>query len=218
MLNVNKKHPRHIQRLKKKADIWAQRLGKLMGVRAIFLSGSVAQESAGKDSDIDFFFIAKHKQIWTARFFVFVWLKFYREIATPEDHAEKICPNHFISDKNLEIKEKDAYAANLFSHNIPLYDPDNIFPVFAKKNQHWVQRFGESFDKSYLKLEGSPMPHSKRRQVFCLLLESFLAFVQKKKIAFNPEKKLPGAKIILTENELRFHPRPKNKDFEASSS
>lgn len=184
-----------------------------MGVRAIFLSGSVSQGTATKNSDIDFFFIAKRKQIWTARFFVFVWLKAYREITSKQKHAEKICPNHFITEDALEIKEKDAYAANLFSHNIPLYDPDNIFPHFAQKNQPWVQKFGKSFEKTYLELSLPPVPYSKRKRICCQFLESLLQFLQKKKIQANPESHLPGAKIILTEQELRFHPKPKNKEF-----
>jgi len=99
-----------------KAKFWARILGLLPSVRAIFLSGSVAQGRATDSSDIDFFIIARHGQIWTARFFVFLILKIFRQIRTSKNHAGKICPNHFITDTHLEIQEKDVYSANLFSH------------------------------------------------------------------------------------------------------
>lgn len=208
-----KKSNRHLRKLRKKADLWAQKLGKLMGVRAIFLSGSVAQGTADKSSDIDFFFIARKNQIWTARFFVFLWLKINREITRPQEHAEKICPNHFITEENLEIQEKDAYSAHLFSHNIPLYDPDHLFPRFAQTNQKWVQKFGESFEGKALQIKIEPLPERKSKEIFQKVLEKFLEKVQKEKIKRNPNFKNPQAKIILTERELRFHPKPKNKLF-----
>lgn len=184
-----------------------------MGVRAIFLSGSLAEGNASKKSDIDFFFIAKKNQIWTARFFVFLWLKIFGEITRPNQHAEKICPNHFITEDALEIQEKDAYSAHIFCHNIPLYDPENIFPRFAQKNQCWVQKFGESFEGKYLSPKIKPLKHPRRRAVLYYFLEWFLAKVQKTKIKHNPDFKLPGAKIVLSEKELRFHPKPKNKQY-----
>lgn len=208
-----KNSPRHQRKLERKARRIAEQLGRFMGVRAIFLSGSLAQGCAHKKSDIDFFFIAEKNRIWTARFFVFLWLKFRKEISTPENHAEKICPNHFITDDSLEIQEKDAYSAHLFSHNVPLYDPDNLFPLFAQKNQHWVQEFGQSFEPDILKKKVKPPVRNTHSARFIALLEWILKFIQKIKIYLNPESRIPGSKIILSDDELRFHPHPKNKNF-----
>lgn len=204
---------KHSKKLRRKAELWANKLGKKMGVRAIFLSGSLAQNKVTKQSDIDFFFISKQKQIWTARFFVFLWLKLHKEISTEKNHSEKICPNHFISEDNLEIQEKDAYSANLFSHNIPLFDPENIFPHFVQENQKWVQQFGESFDGKYLKIKLKTVNISKKQSFFFKSLELFLKYIQINKIKRNKQFNLPKAKIILTEKELRFHPKPKNKNY-----
>ncbi len=210
-----KKHPRHLKKLNQKAERMAEKLGRFMGVKAIFLSGSIAQGRATKKSDIDFFFIAQKNQIWTARFFVFLYLKWKKEIATPTHHAEKICPNHFISEDNLEIQEKDAYAAHLFSHNIPLYDPDNIFPQFAQTNQQWIQCFGQSFPKTVLQKKPKPIQYSQNRQKLILFLEWILKTIQKIKIHINPDYYKSNSKIILSETELRFHPEPKNKEFQS---
>jgi len=58
------------KKLIKKAKRWAKYCGKMPGVKAIFLSGSIACGRATEKSDIDFFIIAQHGRIWTARFFV----------------------------------------------------------------------------------------------------------------------------------------------------
>ena len=198
------------QKFIKKAERWARWCGRLPGVRAIFLSGSVAEGRATENSDIDFFIIAKHGQIWTARFFVFLFLKIANQLASEKKHAFRICPNHFITDNELEIREKDAYSAKLFSHNFPLYDPDRLFLNFVEKNATWVRKFREKFPD--VPPPGFGTSH-KKPGLFAKLIENILAAIQIIKIRHNPDYHLPGAKIILEENELRFHPDPKNKKF-----
>jgi len=188
----------------------AQKLGKLPGVAAIFLSGSLAQGHGGQNSDIDFFVIAHPGQIWTARFFVFVYLKLKKQLAKPHDHAGKICPNHFITTNQLEIQEKDAYSANLFSHNQPAYDPGNIFVEFVQQNQ-WVRDFGEKF--VYPVGTGRDLSRAGRDRPLRKPIEFVLKHLQTRIIKNNPEFKTPGAKIILTSTELRFHPNPRNKNW-----
>ncbi len=196
------------QSLLKKAELWAKILGHLPGVRAIFLSGSIARGKAKKTSDIDFLIIARAGQIWTARFFVFLILKIFGQLSKPHHHAQKICPNHFLTDHSLEIEEKDAYAANLFCHNIPLYDPLNLWSNFVDENREWIESFGEDFDEIPEKTFGPPR---KRFRVRKSLWERFFRWIQRGKIIRNPEYKKPGAKIVLSNTELRFHPVPKNK-------
>ena len=196
-----------------KINTWAQKLGKLPGVTAIFLSGSLAQGRGDEKSDIDFFVIAHPGQIWTARFCVFLYLKFKNQLAKPHDHAGKICPNHFITSDQLEIQEKDAYSANLFSHNQPVHDPENIFVEFVQQNK-WVQDFGEKF--VYPVGADYHRPKNQRAKGISPLrrfLEYILKNLQTRIIKNNPEFNTPGAKIILTDTELRFHPVPRNKNW-----
>ncbi len=197
------------------AKDWALKLGKLPGVAAVFLSGSLAQGRGNANSDIDFFIIAKPGQIWTARFWVFIRLKFTGRLAKPHHHAGHVCPNHFITTDRLEIQEKDAYSAHLFSHNQPLYDPHNVFPRFVAANQ-WVQDFDEDFDHKFfvssVGAENFP-PVGRYHRPLQKLLETILKNLQSHRIKRNPEYKIPGAKIVLTDQELRFHPKPRNKNW-----
>ncbi len=195
-------------KLLRKAKFWAHVLGLLPGVRAIFLSGSLAQGRANEKSDIDFFIVARQGKIWTARFFVFLLLKAVGEMRTEKSPAGKICPNHFITDAHLRIRERDAYAAKLFTHNKPLFDPDGMLWYFVQENQDWVQKFGEYFpvfqsQETKLKI--------RKPCFFETWFESCVAWAQKEKIKRNPEYHLRNAKIVLEESELRFHPKPKNR-------
>jgi len=195
----------------KRARFWSAILRHCPGVRAIFLSGSLAQGHATKKSDIDFFIITRHGQIWTARFFIFVVLKIFRRIATESNHSGKICPNHFISDIDLEIREQDKYAANLFSCNQPLYDINDYWTRFMLANKNWIQRCNYSFrhphnpDKIKVNSQYDKRNSYYNTNFFC---EKILKKIQMKKIKSNPDYHLSGAMIILEDYELRFHPKP----------
>ena len=195
-----------------KAKFWARICAAAPGVRAVFFSGSFPRGDANEDSDIDFFLVAKRGQIFTARFFVFLVLKIFGQLAKPENHAGKICPNHFISDQNLEICEQDKYAAALFSQNIFLAGDKNIWRQFVRQNQKWVQKFGENFDNSeILESQKAREISFSRPNFLARKLEKHLKIWQIAKIRRNPDFKISGAKIVLRDNELRFHPRPKNR-------
>jgi predicted nucleotidyltransferase len=218
-----------LQKYTQRARFWAPVLGRLPGVRAMFLSGSLAQGQGSVHSDIDFFIIARPGRIWTARFVIFVTLKLFRRLAKSDHHDGQICPNHFITEDQLEIVEQDAYSAHLFAHNQPLYDPKGVWFQFVRANREWVGEFGESFgvsevdsssnpnlkDKSssplksgLSQLSGEPSPDLGRS-----FIEKWLRKIQIRRIQANSESQLPGAKIVLTDTELRFHPAPKNKKW-----
>ena len=204
-----------MQKLEAKAKHWAKVIGHLPGVSAVFLSGSVAQGLGRDDSDIDFFVVAYPGYIWTARFFTNLILKLTFNLSKPQHHAARICPNHFITADSLEIVEKDAYSAHLFSHNQALYDPHGLWPQFVEKNT-WVNEFGESFEvvvKSQIKQQ-RPLPALSSR---VRVIESILKKIQTWKIYRNPDFKKPGAKIVLRDTELRFHPDPKNQYWQGAS-
>ncbi len=202
-----------IDKLNTKAYKWAQVVGHLPKVVAVFLSGSIAQGRGDQNSDIDFFIVTQPGGIWTARFFTNLILKLTFNLSKPAHHRACICPNHFITADSLEIMEQDAYSAHLFSHNQPLYDPYNLWEDFVEANS-WVEAFSESFPV----LVKTAQHRKKKSPQYALkkggLIESILRWLQLKKIYRNPDFKKPGAKIVLKSTELRFHPDPKNQYWE----
>lgn len=193
-----------------KAKKWAPIMGYLPGVAAVFLSGSLSQGNAKDSSDIDFFILAYPGQIWTARFWTSLILKLTFNLAKPNRHKARICPNHFITTDVLEINEQDAYSAHLFSHNQPLYDPHHFWPLFVEANS-WVQAFKESFPAVIKNNDYQISTRAVNGRKKNKFLECFLRWIQLKKIYRNPDFKKPGARIVLKNEELRFHPDPKNQ-------
>jgi len=208
------------QKYLKKAQKWANICGKMPGVEAVFLSGSLAQNSGNEQSDIDFFIISKRERIWTARFFVFFFLKISGNLSKKNKHAGQICPNHFISKNALQIAEQDKYAANLFSHNIPLYDPRNIFADFVKANKKWCEKFGYKFSQENL-ISQEKNKNDSHFDIFKgainfpgKILEFSLKHLQLVIFRIKNEPKDRNHRVIFCSSELRFHPFPKNKKWE----
>ncbi len=201
----------------KKANFWAKILIKLPGVLAIFLSGSVAQNKATKNSDIDFFIITNAGQIFTARFFVSGVLKLFGILAdSAKNHAGKICPNHYITVDNLEISEKDAYAANLFSHNKFLVGNKNIWYSFVQKNKNWISYFRETFQNDLPSKNFKKQNLNKNTGKFFQKIENFCKNFQKNRLS---KKTLPKtAKVWLSDKEIRLHENPKNIYFSKNLS
>lgn len=205
------------EKLFEKARRWSVFLVFFPGVDTIFLSGSVAQGKARETSDIDFFIIAEKGRIFTACFFVKLVLKICFQLAFDEkNHAGKICPNHFITVDNLEIKEKDKYAAHLFAHNQFLAGDKRVWNNFVQANKEWINSFNESFQQPLfdikIKFQNRHKPASFLKRKF----ESFFKKFQIRKINKNRQNLPVNAKIILEDEEIRFHPNPKNLGYRDS--
>lgn len=109
-------------------------------IRLIFASGSLAFNNTDKESDLDVLIVAKHGRIWTARILTVLILSLlgvrrnrYERIA-----PDKICLNHFITDKSLYIPRKSIYTAQLYARLIPiLWEDEKLIEKFIEANS-WV--------------------------------------------------------------------------------
>ncbi|HEY5714408.1 MAG TPA: nucleotidyltransferase domain-containing protein [Candidatus Gracilibacteria bacterium] len=197
---------------KQKAQKWARVLGFIPTLEAVFLSGSLATGKATKDSDIDFFILTRPGTIWFTRFWVFFILKICGQLAKPHHHAGRICPNHFITTDHLRLREQNAYSAEMFSQNLPLYDPQSLFVKFAEANK-WVEKFGHHFPITNNKKQSTKT----RRFIFeigsllLISLEPFFAYPQKWWIQHSKIYQKGGHGMVLEKYELRFHPVLKSR-------
>ncbi|PID70434.1 hypothetical protein CSB37_01965 [bacterium DOLZORAL124_38_8] len=190
-----------------KARDWAHRLQKLPGVKAVYLSGSLATQTDNSQSDIDFFIVSFAGTIFTARFFVNSLLLLCGQLAKPVNHAGKICPNHFVSESKLELSERNLYSARMFSQNVPLADPYNTWALFQTKNP-WIASLG--FDWA---VPAKPKNNSKAVSPLSWWqrwFESLVKYLQIQKIK-RQQKNVVCEGIVLNDTELRFHPVLKSK-------
>lgn len=109
-------------------------------IRLVFASGSLALSNTDKDSDLDVLIVAKHGRIWTARILTVLLLSLLgvRRTRYEKVAPDKICLNHFITDKSLYIPRKSIYTAQLYARLVPILVEDKkLVNDFCEAND-WV--------------------------------------------------------------------------------
>ncbi|MCL5019015.1 MAG: hypothetical protein M1426_00855 [Patescibacteria group bacterium] len=110
----------------------------------IGLSGKLAMGMAAKEDDIDLLIITRSGYLWLTRLVVIAILSFLGIRRKPDDSEakNKICVNMFLdlNHLNLPKKERDIFSAHEITQLKPLYDKDNSYQEFLKKNQ-WLGKF-----------------------------------------------------------------------------
>lgn len=116
---------RRLQRRATSQSLWnlarghAARLAALPFVRMVGVTGSLAVDNATDDADIDFMLITDGGRLWTARAFA----KFLQMINRRVGDG-KLCVNHLVSTKRLQLDEPGLYIAQELSQMVPLYGRD----------------------------------------------------------------------------------------------
>ena len=114
-------------------------LKKIPWIKFIGITGATAAFNAHANDDIDIFIISQRKRLWITRLFTTLILKSLKKYRTDKDPVRKICPNIFIDEDNVEWdkSKQGLYVAHEILMMHPLYDKDNTYFKFIKKNS-WV--------------------------------------------------------------------------------
>jgi len=197
-------------------------------IRMVFASGSLALSNTDKDSDLDVLLVAKHGRIWTTRFLTIVLLSLlgvrrtrYEKIA-----PDKICLNHFITDKSFHIPRKSIYTAQLYARLIPIFGEEKLIAQFCEANK-WVGEYVEGWPEcvsmnnrsmnnsielfhrranskfsGFIKKTGEKILDTK----FGGWLENILKKYQLRRINNFHLTHKPGGRIKADDESLEFHP------------
>lgn len=204
-------------------------------LRMIAISGSLAIANTKKQSDIDLLIITKHKRIWTNRFLITSFIHLLGKRRHNKKTADRLCLNHYITDKSLKIDFPSLYNAQTYAHLMPVSEIEpGIYKKFQKANQ-WIENYlafyPASPDASLAKSErasqgGSEQNDSnqrliKNRKVLRkiarfqeIILNTFLGTILEKILAIFQKtimkKHLPPARgegrVITDDFQLEFHP------------
>lgn len=193
---------RHLHQ--RRAEFWSRVIARLPGVEAVFLTGSLAQGRSTAKSDIDFFIVARHGRIFTARFWVLAVLLICRRLAmNDESHAGRICPNHFVTASHLEIVERSQQFAYLYRRSRFLAGKVELWELFKKLNQPWMLAHGYGYDQ--VSDENIAIP-SQKNSIGGNIFERGAYLIQHHKMRTNALQIPDEARIWLRRHEIRCHP------------
>lgn len=91
-------------------------------VRLISLSGSLSLYNLDENSDWDPFFIIKKERLYFTSLIITFLVLLLNKRRSKIITKDKICLNHFIADRNLNIRYHSLYTAQLLQRMILIYD------------------------------------------------------------------------------------------------
>lgn len=129
----------------------AKVLGKIPTVLFVGITGALAMNNAGVDSDIDLMIITKANKLWTTRPVAYLLLKLNGfKIRSPgqKDERDKLCINLWIDQTALEWDKGDRniYTAHEIAQIKKVVDKQDVYNNFVFKNKwtfdYWPNAFG----------------------------------------------------------------------------
>jgi len=186
----------------KRANLVARILEIVPAILLVGVSGSLSREEAVRASDIDFFIVSRRGQIFTSRFWAkavsFLMLSFRRKGA--RNYAGKICLNYFLSEDSLDFKPHNDKVVFHYQKSIILFSRGNLLNRLIEKNRWLKPQFNLSNHRKRMDY---------RQKYKGIALEKLLKKIQLKKIFNDPDYKKNKNGIIISDLELRFHPKKK---------
>ena len=207
----------------KKTIFIARILQAVPFVRMVAGSGSLALGNASSQSDLDLLIVARHGRIWTARLFVTFLVKLLgkKRDRLGKVTKDKICLNHYLSLKSLEVPCRSLYTAYEYIHLVPLFGK-KYFQKFRQKNKPWIKNYlvnfieGEKLNRRLLKKNFLLKKTAKIFEI-CLggrigdFLEKKFAFYQTRRIKQDYRFAQKGGRIVIKDSQLEFHPNSPEK-------
>ena len=201
---------------------YVRRLQTVPFIRGVFVSGSNALGTASDQSDLDVLIVTKHGRIWTTRFLVTLMVHLWGVRRYGRLTKDRICLNHFVTDKDLHIKHHSLYNAQTYLHLVPVLG--DLREDFYSANQ-WIYEYcgSREFDtsmqdlrvvsKSWWRIVIRKISEGILMMPLGALLESALKSFQKRRIDADPRTKERGGRVIATDTELEFHPQSHEYDI-----
>lgn len=124
----------------------AQIISKISTVQFVGITGSLAMNNAGKESDIDLFFITSVETLWITRLLVYAFLRL-NGLATRKSGQKKevndlFCLNLWLDQNNLSIPPnmRNFYTAHEVLQVVPLVNKNRTFEKFLVSNS-WASKY-----------------------------------------------------------------------------
>ena len=191
-------------------------------LKGVIISGSIAMGNAKKESDIDVLIITSKNRIWTTRAITTLLLHLLKRRRHNNLTKDRICLNHYITEKSLNIIHRSLYNAQTYAHLIPVLELENFnLKKFYQKNK-WIKNylffiFSEK-NLIFRKSKHSLLLNFFRKSLEYILenplgdlLEKITKIIQVFRIKRDKLTYAKGGRIVINDMELEFHPKSPEK-------
>jgi hypothetical protein len=180
-------------------------------VNFVLVAGSLVFGNPKETSDFDVILGCRKNRIWTARAFAMVVFSFHGVRRTSKqkgvEASDKICLNHFVTPNSYRLHEPhNEYWQKLYQNLIPFAGDKHEIEKFFIANENWSKKERSDFNVN-------PIISARKNLLEFVLagllgdwLEGVLKFIQLKKINTNPPDPNHKPRIIISDEELEFHP------------
>lgn len=184
-------------------------------IKLVAVTGRVAALNCEKEDDIDLLLVTERNRLWLSRvceWFLLTLLNRRRRPYQTQNLKDKLCPNLYISEENLEFPHQDLFTANELVRMKVVWEKNGTYQELIKTN-FWVEKFlpnwwnlvAEKVENREQRtvLEGRKPRTEKEQSPFSTfsLLERLARFLQLKYM-----KKHQTTEFVRN-NLLMFHPR-----------
>ena len=123
----------------------AKLLSKIPSVKFVGITGALAMNNAGKNSDIDLMIITSKNRLWLTRFCVYCLLHTtYYILRKPrvKNERDALCLNLWLDEQDLVWPKKDRniYTAHEIAQVVPLVNRNKTYERFLCQNK-WILDF-----------------------------------------------------------------------------
>ncbi|MEK7168938.1 MAG: hypothetical protein AAB778_02895 [Patescibacteria group bacterium] len=176
-------------------------ISKIPTVKFVGITGALAMNNAGRNSDIDLMIITKSGRLWMTRLlsYMAIWLNGYKtRKPNQKNEKNKLCINLWMDENDLTWNKLDRniYTAHEIAQIVPLVNKNNIYERFLRCNR-WILNFWPNSVK---------ILRSKKTSNFISIhLISWLM----EKLAYNIQYLYMSRKItreVVTPTRAIFHP------------
>lgn len=125
-------------------------------IKMLAVTGALAMRNSNQKDDVDLLLITSKNRLWLTRFLAVFIVELVADRRRPGDKKvkNKICLNMFLDEKHLAVplKEQDLFSAHEVCQLKPIWDRDETYQKFIRKNQ-WVKQFLPNWkpEKKHLK-------------------------------------------------------------------
>jgi len=174
-------------------------------IQLVGVTGGLAMNNAGRDDDIDLFFIVADGTLWISRMLATILMDIIGLRRHPKDQqvANKVCLNMFMTESAMGLAphDRDCFTAHEVLQMVPLFVRGETYARFLGSNQ-WVKKFLPNAWREKYQVSGIRYQEKSDIGIWCLkLLEKpsrlfQLWYMQKHR-----------THEVITDTTLRFHPK-----------